>query len=113
MIPLKVGLEEAIAQFKLESIHPFTTVMRHGSMRVEYFAPRIKDFQTPHTQDELYFIISGKASFFRENSHISCMTGDVLFVPAGMVHRFENFSDDFATWVVFYGPEGGEKPGAH
>ena len=34
--------------------------------------------------------------------------GDMLFVPAGTVHRFEDFSDDFATWVIFYGPEGGE-----
>ena len=49
MIPLKVGLEEAVAQLGLEAIHPFTTVMKHGSMSVEYFAPRIKDFQTPHS----------------------------------------------------------------
>jgi len=34
--------------------------------------------------------------------------GDLLFVPAGIVHRFEDFTDDFATWVMFYGPEGGE-----
>jgi hypothetical protein len=26
-----------------------------------------------------------------------------------MEHHFENFSDDFATWVIFYGPDGGEK----
>jgi hypothetical protein len=29
----------------------------------------------------------------------------VLFVPAGMIHHFEKFSDDFATWVIFYGEE--------
>ncbi len=34
--------------------------------------------------------------------------GNVLFVPAGMEHRFENFRDDLAVWVFFYGPEGGE-----
>jgi mannose-6-phosphate isomerase-like protein (cupin superfamily) len=34
--------------------------------------------------------------------------GDVLFVPAGMPHRFEDFSDDLAVWVIFYGPKGGE-----
>jgi hypothetical protein len=33
----------------------------------------------------------------------------VLFVPAGMDHRFVNFSGDFAAWVIFYGPAGGEK----
>jgi mannose-6-phosphate isomerase-like protein (cupin superfamily) len=37
--------------------------------------------------------------------------GDVLFVPAQVEHRFEEFSDDFAAWVFFYGPEGGEVPG--
>jgi quercetin dioxygenase-like cupin family protein len=34
--------------------------------------------------------------------------GDVIFVEAGVVHRFEDFSPDFTTWVVFWGPEGGE-----
>jgi mannose-6-phosphate isomerase-like protein (cupin superfamily) len=33
---------------------------------------------------------------------------DVLFAAAGVEHRFENFSDDFAVWVFFYGPDGGE-----
>ena len=27
---------------------------------------------------------------------------------AGTAHRFENFTDDLAVWVLFYGPEGGE-----
>jgi len=35
--------------------------------------------------------------------------GDMLFVPAKMEHRFEDFSADFATWVLFYGPTGGER----
>ena len=38
--------------------------------------------------------------------------GDVLFVPAGVVHRFEDFSDELVVWVVFYGPEGGEATAA-
>ena len=33
----------------------------------------------------------------------------LLFVPAGMEHRFEDLSEDFGTWVVFYGPAGGER----
>ncbi|HEU0217856.1 MAG TPA: cupin domain-containing protein, partial [Stellaceae bacterium] len=31
--------------------------------------------------------------------------GALLYVAANEVHRFEGFSDDFATWVMFYGPE--------
>jgi hypothetical protein len=36
--------------------------------------------------------------------------GDALFVAAAVEHRFEDFSDDFGTWVMFYGPAGGEPP---
>ena len=39
---------------------------------------------------------------------IALNQGQVLFVPAGIEHRFEDFSDDFSTWVIFYGPAGGE-----
>ena len=34
----------------------------------------------------------------------------VYVLPAGVEHRFEDFTDDFGMWVVFYGPEGGERP---
>jgi hypothetical protein len=34
----------------------------------------------------------------------------VLFVPASVEHRFEDFTDDLVVWVVFYGQEGGEAP---
>lgn len=34
--------------------------------------------------------------------------GDLLFVAAGIPHRFEEFTDDFRTWVIFFGPKGGQ-----
>ena len=88
----------------------FAAGFRHGTMRIELYAPLGHDPQTPHTQDELYFIVSGRGQFLRGETVISFGPGDALFVPAGVVHRFENFSNDFVTWVVFYGPVGGEKP---
>ena len=30
-------------------------------------------------------------------------TGDIIFVPKKMYHCFKDFTDDFATWVIFYG----------
>ena len=32
----------------------------------------------------------------------------MIFVEAGVEHRFEEFSDDFAVYAVFWGPKGGE-----
>lgn len=87
---------------------PFTQALAHGTMSVELFRPIGADHQQPHEQDELYFIAAGHSEFLRDGQRLSCQAGDVLFVPARMPHRFENFSSDFITWVVFWGPAGGE-----
>lgn len=83
----------------------FVEVMEDGKMTVEYYAPKLADEQQPHTKDELYIIASGSSGFYRNGETIECKQGDVIFVPAQMEHRFLNFSDDFATWVIFYGDE--------
>ena len=71
-------------------------------------APRGHDPQKPHTRNEVYVIAAGRGTFLSGGARQDFAPGDFLFVPAGMVHRFEEFSDDFAAWVMFYGPEGGE-----
>ncbi len=83
-------------------------LMDHGSMSVRYYAPRGHDPQQPHEQDELYVVLSGHGTFLRCGNRTPFGPGDVLFAAAGEEHRFEEFSDDFETWVVFYGPKGGE-----
>ena len=103
------SIEEAKLQLQQQWLKPYTTLLQHGTMTVEYFAPKDVDTQTPHGQDELYIIASGHSIFYRDGEIIECKTGDVLFVPAGMEHRFQNFSNDFATWVIFYGATGGEE----
>lgn len=91
---------------------PFVPALVHGSMRVELFVPAAsrlgKDVQQPHAQDELYVVQHGRARLRVAGEEHALRAGDVRFVPAGVDHRFEDFSQDFATWVVFYGPHGGE-----
>ena len=54
-------------------------------------------------------VASGRGEFVSEGGgRVSFGPNDLLFAAAGVAHRFENFSDDFAVWVLFYGPEGGE-----
>jgi mannose-6-phosphate isomerase-like protein (cupin superfamily) len=89
---------------------PFAVAFARGTMSVELYAPRGRDLQTPHTRDELYFIVSGRGEFVHGERRDTFGPGDTFFAPAYREHRFEDFSDDFVTWVVFYGPEGGEKP---
>ncbi|MCB1936510.1 MAG: cupin domain-containing protein [Nitrosomonas sp.] len=87
---------------------PFAQAFRHGSMSVEVYAPREMDVQTPHDQDELYFIHSGQGELVIAGERHLFAPGMVFFVPAHVEHRFENFTSDFAAWVVFWGPKGGE-----
>jgi len=86
----------------------FAKALGHGSMEVEVYAPRGRDQQTPHTRDELYAIVGGSGEFINGPERHPFGPGDVLFVPAGVEHRFVGFTDDLVVWVVFYGPEGGE-----
>ena len=83
-------------------------VLARGSIEVKYYKPIATDKQEPHTRDELYVVIGGTGWFRCGDKRERFVPNDVLFAPADAVHRFEDFSDDFATWVVFYGPEGGE-----
>jgi mannose-6-phosphate isomerase-like protein (cupin superfamily) len=87
---------------------PFAVGLRHGSMLVELFAPAGIDTQSPHAQDELYFVHAGSGTFVIGAERHSFGPGTCFFVPAGVAHKFEDFSPDFSTWVVFWGPQGGE-----
>jgi mannose-6-phosphate isomerase-like protein (cupin superfamily) len=89
--------------------HPFKVLLEHGSLQVEFYKPDQVDHQTPHPRDEIYVIASGTGSFINGDLRHPIEPGEVLFVPAGVEHRFIDFTDDFATWVFFYGPEGGEQ----
>ena len=86
----------------------FAGVLEHGTMEVEVYAPRGHDPQEPHARDELYFVVAGSGAFVNGPDRHPFGPGDALFVPAGVEHRFEDFTDDLVVWVVFYGPEGGE-----
>jgi mannose-6-phosphate isomerase-like protein (cupin superfamily) len=90
----------------------FVGVFRHGSLEIEYYAPRERDPQQPHSRDELYVVVSGRAVFQHDGRRTTVGPGDCLFVAAGVEHRFESFDDDFGAWVFFYGPEGGEAAGS-
>ena len=104
-------MAEGLARLPRPEGERFVELFDHGSLSVELYAPRGHDPQTPHTQDEVYVVAAGHGQFRNGAARPGFGTGDVLLVPAGVVHRFEEFSDDLAVWVFFYGPEGGETAG--
>lgn len=104
----RVTLEEALARLPATGGKRFATVFEHGSLQVEIYAPRERDSQSAHTRDEVYVVMRGSGEFVNGDERHSFAPGDFLFAPAGIEHRFENFTDYLTLWVIFYGPEGGE-----
>lgn len=87
----------------------YAEAFSHGTMSVGFYAPIGHDPQQPHQRDEIYIIYTGNAEILIAQERHTCAPGDVFFVAAGVKHRFDNLSPHFATWVVFWGPPGGEK----
>ncbi len=87
---------------------PFVELFTHGTLAIELYKPEQIDHQLPHDRDEVYIIVSGSGTFKNGDQMITFGSHDFLFVPAGIDHRFIDFTEDFCTWVIFYGPVGGE-----
>ncbi|MCL2730863.1 MAG: cupin domain-containing protein [Actinomycetia bacterium] len=63
------------------------------------------DPQKPHDQDEIYLVVSGRASLTVGEETTSVARGSVVFVPARTPHRFHHISEDLRVMVVFSPPE--------
>lgn len=64
------------------------------------------DEQEPHGEDEVYVVVAGASCFTAGEVTREVRAGDVLFVAAGVPHRFHDISDELRIIVVFAPPEG-------
>ena len=97
----KIDVKEALETIdKSEAL--FEVLFDNGAgSTAEIYRPERVDNQTPHDRDEYYVVISGTGEFLCDGERVTFAPGDLLFVAKGVDHRFENFSEDFATWVIF------------
>ena len=61
------------------------------------------DDQSPHAEDEIYYVTSGRGSFTAGGRTVAAVPGMTLFVPAGEDHRFHDITEDLAL-LVFFAP---------
>ncbi len=66
------------------------------------------DDQSPHTEDEIYVVTTGRARIVTPDGAAEVGPGSVVFVPAGEEHRFDDVTEDLALLVVF-GPAYGSR----
>ena len=105
---MKISVNEALQALQSHEGKTFLQLFRHGTMSVEIYQPKGRDLQQPHLQDEVYVVMSGSGIFQNGAKKHPFGPGDLLFVPAGVEHCFLDFTEDFKTWVIFYGEAGGE-----
>jgi mannose-6-phosphate isomerase-like protein (cupin superfamily) len=75
-----------------------------GDLEVRFTPAPTRGPQVPHLRDELYIVASGTGQFRVEDQVTAVGPGDLLFAAAHAPHGFDDFSADFAIWVIFYGP---------
>ena len=90
---------DALAALKSD----YRWLVERSEFDIGVYRPDKVDAQTPHMRDELYVVASGTGRFIVGNESLSFEPGDMFFVPAGVEHRFEDFSTDLLAWVVFFG----------
>ena len=105
-----IRLAEARAHIPGPAGEHSASLLQRGTLNVKLSLPVNPNRQTPHTQDEIYVIVRGRGVMFHDGRRDAFEAGDLVFVAAGTEHQFEDFTEDLAVWVVFYGPAGGEVP---
>lgn len=93
----KITLGQALDRLPGPQAERSVSLFEHGSLVVKLYAPRGDDPQTPHSRDEVYVVAQGSGEFVCAGARQTFAPHDVLFAAAGVEHRFENFSDDFAV----------------
>jgi len=73
------------------------------SMGVYELAAGATDPQRPHTEDEVYYVLSGQAFINVATEDRQIQPGSIIFVPANIAHRFHSITEDL-TLLVFFSP---------
>jgi mannose-6-phosphate isomerase-like protein (cupin superfamily) len=87
--------------------HDFAEFLRAPSgslsMTIARWPANTIDDQTPHTEDEVYYVIAGRATLVIDGQATSVAPGSLAFVAAGVEHRFRDIAEDLVV-LVFWSP---------
>ena len=81
----------------------YLSFLERSSMRcgLYHLAAGGRDHQSPHVQDEVYYVIAGKSRFTCDGETVDARAGDLLFVAATLEHRFHDIEEDLELLVFF------------
>ena len=97
-------IAELIAQ-QASGSQPYLEFLKHPSLSVGLYVLPMGgiDGQEPHTEDEVYYVVSGRSMFTHADEERPVQAGSVLFVAAGVEHRFHSITEALSI-IVFFAP---------
>jgi hypothetical protein len=101
---MQLILRDALAALGGAQDGTYVKLFAEPALDIALYKPDRTDPQTPHLRDEIYVIAAGSGRFIQAEEGRAFGPGDLFFVPKGVPHRFVDFTDDFSTWVIFFGP---------
>jgi len=96
---------DALRQQHGQAGKPYHEFLREPSMSVGLYelAAGASDGQSPHTEDELYYVVAGRASLRVADEDTPVAAGSLVFVAANVEHRFHDITEDLRV-LVFFAP---------
>ena len=100
-----------VRSIPLASSRPYQEFLRSRDLSVGVYRLLVgaDDPQPPHAEDEMYYVLQGRAKFTSGGQTVEVAAGLCLFVPAHEPHHFHDIVDDLEVLVVF-GPAEGSRP---
>ena len=103
---LKFNMDELSAQ-RANTDLPYLEFMRVESMSgyIYELPAGTVDEQTPHDQDEIYYVVKGRSDLTVDGETVAIKPGDILYVKKFAQHLFSNITEDLSLLVVFAPPD--------
>lgn len=97
-------LNDLIAQ-QAASEKPYLEFLRVSSMSMGLYVLSAggKDPQQPHREDEVYYVVRGQGTIMVDGQDRPVQAGSIVFVAAGVEHRFHSITEELAI-LVFFAP---------
>lgn len=89
-----------------QSAEPWLEFLRVPSLRAGLYvlAAGAWDHQSPHEEDEVYYVVAGRATFEAGPEHTPVRPGSIIYVAAHQPHRFTNITEELQVLVFFAAP---------
>src|SRR6266508_935001 len=68
------------------------------------------DPQSPHTEDEVYYVVGGKAKILVAEENRDVQAGSIIYVAKNVEHRFHSIEEELTVLVLFAPAEYSNKP---